>query len=143
MPVEVDFQGKKNIYIHFQFQAPWTIKEFKDAEETALAWTKSLDDAIDTVLDFTNAPALPSGIISEGLDVIKRTQEQPNQGNTVVVTSRPLVKSIIQVISRLIPSWRLCFAQDMNEAEQMIARFAKDHAYSGVVPAEEYRMLSA
>lgn len=142
MPVDVTFQGEKHVYVYFQFQSPWTIKEFKNADRLAGAWVRNLDYTVDAIFDFADSPILPAYIISEGLDAVKHTLEQPNQGNTIVITRNPLVKHIVQVISHLAPSYGLCVAQDIHEAEQMLAHFAQDPSRSCAASVGKHSALA-
>lgn len=142
MPVEVDFHGTENVYIHFLFQTPWTFKDFRDAQQIAHAWARNLDYTVDAILDFADTPALPSRAIAEGLEAIERTQKQPNIGNTVVVTRSNLVQRMIQVIAHLAPAYGLRVVKEIHEAEQIIAHAARDQAFFTIVHPGKYTILA-
>ena len=122
MPVEASFQGDAPVYVYFQFQEPWTIKEFRDANAIAGAWVRNLDYDVDAIFDFGDSSVLPSYAISEGLDGLRRSQQLPNQGKTIVVTRSIFVRRIVQVIARLAPTAGMSICRDVEEARAVVAR---------------------
>ena len=119
MPVHVQWDNDDHTVIQLVFEGKWGLEELYPALSEMYKSVEQEQHIVDSIVDMVNASTIPSNVLSIR-GTIERNQPD-NQGISVIVGANTLVRSIANILNRVLKEEsEYIFTDTLEEARQAI-----------------------
>jgi len=128
MPVDVSWYDEKACIVWIQFSGRWTIAEFRSAIPDIYALIESKTSRVDTIVDLTNATAIPRDVITSLRGSTLRAPDNWQSG--VIIGAGRFVDALLTAFRAVYPKVveRYQVAKTHEDAIEMINKLREDNS---------------